>query len=109
MSRDDLNQRLSDISTVWTVLRQAHAGGDVEAAVGLLVERYRGAVYRYLCRLLGDTSAADDLTQEFSLALLRGELRRADPSAGRFRNYVKSVLFHLVSKYRRRAGRLPAS
>src|SRR2546421_2034702 len=95
------DHRLSQIQTVWTVLRQAHDGSpQAQAAVQLLVLRYRGAVHRYLSRLLGDADAADDLTQEFSLALLKGELRGADPARGRFRSYVKSVLFHLVSKYR---------
>lgn len=110
MPSDDLNHRLSQILTVWTVLRQAHEGppDQARAALHLLVERYRGAVYRYLCRLLNDPIAADDLSQEFSLALLRGEMRNADPARGRFRHYVKSVLFHLVSKHRARAGRQPA-
>lgn len=111
MEREQLDHRLSQIVTVWTVLRQAHGGppSEAQAALQLLVHRYRGAVYRYLSRLLGDHNAADDLTQEFSLALLQGQLRSADPSRGRFRNYVKTVLFHLVSKYRQRASRLPAA
>lgn len=109
MSSDEIHTRLSQISTVWTVLRQAHQGppDQVQAAVQLLVARYRGAVYRYLCRLLGDPLAADDLTQEFSLALLRGEMRNADPSRGRFRHYVKACLHHLVSKHRQRLARVP--
>jgi RNA polymerase sigma-70 factor (ECF subfamily) len=111
MTRDDFQQRLSQIATVWTILRQAHEGppDQAEMAVLLLVERYRGAVYRYLCRLLNNQAAADDLTQEFCLALFKGELRSADPSRGRFRAYVKTTLFHLVSKYRQRSDRQPAA
>jgi RNA polymerase sigma-70 factor (ECF subfamily) len=111
MTRHDLQQHLSQIPTVWTVLRQAHEGAadQARAAVQLLVDRYRGAVYRYLCRLLNDQAAADDLTQDFCLALLRGELRSADASRGRFRDYVKTTLFHLVSKYYQRQGRQPVT
>jgi RNA polymerase sigma-70 factor (ECF subfamily) len=31
---------------------------------------------------------------------VRGSFRAADPQRGQFRDYVKTVLFHLVSKYR---------
>src|SRR5262249_5794548 len=64
-------------------------------------------VYRYLLSALRDPVAADDLTQEFGLSLVRGEFRRVDPQRGRFRDYVKTVLFHLVSNYRRRQQKLP--
>jgi RNA polymerase sigma-70 factor (ECF subfamily) len=95
--------RLSNISTVWTLLQQAHAGpaADAAAAQQQLMERYGGAVRRYLLAALRDPHAADDLAQEFALSLVRGEFRRADPDRGRFRDYVKSVLFHLVSKHRK--------
>ena len=55
----------------------------------------------------GDLAAADVLTQDFALSLVRGQFRRADPQHGRFRNYVKTVLFHLVSNYRKRQQKLP--
>jgi RNA polymerase sigma-70 factor (ECF subfamily) len=97
-------ERLSAISTSWTLLRQAHASPPEVAAPAreLLMERYGGAVRRYLCAAVGDPDAADELTQEFALGLVAGKLRHADPGRGRFRNYVKAALFHLVSKYRRR-------
>jgi RNA polymerase sigma-70 factor (ECF subfamily) len=101
--------RLSNISTSWTALRQAHAGEPDEAAAArtLLMERYGGAVRRYLRAALRDPHAADELTQEFALGLVSGALRHADPGRGRFRTYVKSALFHLVAKYRRRQSRQP--
>jgi RNA polymerase sigma factor (sigma-70 family) len=104
MGQEELNERLSRISTAWTMLQQAHVGpADVAAlAQQQLVQRYRGAVYRYLLAALRDPHAADDLTQEFALALVRGAFRKAQPQQGRFRNYVKTVLFHLVSKYRKK-------
>src|SRR5205085_775180 len=109
MTPDGLQQRLSRITTLWTLLRQAGATSPeaATAAQQLILQRYRGAVYAYLKAVLGDAAAADDLTQEFGLCLVKGEFRHASPERGRFRNYVKAVLFHLVSKYRKRQQRGP--
>lgn len=108
MNRDMLDQRLSQITTMWTVLNQAHGGGgNCALAQQMLAERYRGAVYRYLLAALRDVSTAEDLTQEFALSLVRGDFRKASPERGRFRNYVKTVLFHLVGKHRQREQRRP--
>lgn len=43
--------------------------------------------------------SADVLFQEFGVALVEGKLKGADPGGGRFRDYVKAVLRHLVAKY----------
>src|SRR6516162_4885261 len=96
--------RLSRISTIWEALRQAHegTGGAAEEARRLLVERYGGAVYRYLHAALRDPHAAEDLTQEFALRLVRGDFRKVNAERGRFRDYVKTVLFRLVSRHRKR-------
>ncbi len=109
MGGEGAAERLSDISTIWSALREAHEGSPsaVTTAQQLLLERYRGAVFRYLRRAVDDPAAAEDLTQEFALALVRGEFRHADPERGRFRNYVKSVLFHLVSRYRKAQAKVP--
>ncbi|MCI0463282.1 MAG: sigma-70 family RNA polymerase sigma factor [Gemmataceae bacterium] len=109
MDQQGPEDRLSDISTIWSALRLAHEGAPdaASAAQQLLLERYRPAVYRYLRQAVGDSSAAEDLTQEWALALVNGEFRNADPQRGRFRNYVKGVLFHLVSRYRKRQARTP--
>jgi RNA polymerase sigma-70 factor (ECF subfamily) len=100
---ESLDQRLSRISTIWTVLRQAHAGpaDAATAAQNILLQRYGGAVHRYLLATVQDSHAADDLTQEFGLSLVKGAFHRADPERGRFRDYVKTVLFHLVADYRK--------
>jgi RNA polymerase sigma-70 factor (ECF subfamily) len=101
--------RLDRISTSWTLLEQARSGPTdaATAARCLLVERYRGAVRRYLGALLRDDHAADDLTQEFGLKLIEGKLSGADPERGRFRNYVKAVLASLVSRHRKKQQRQP--
>jgi RNA polymerase sigma-70 factor (ECF subfamily) len=108
MRPDERARRLSSISTIWSVLRQAHAEQPEAAAAAqrLLLEHYGGAVYRYLRAAVGE-AAADDLLQEFALCLVRGDFRQADPQRGRFRDYVKAVLFHLVSKHRKRQQKLP--
>ncbi len=104
MEPEKVHHRLSAITTVWTLLRQVHGGPEDEAAAArrLLLERYGGAVRRYLLSALHDTDAADDLTQEFALRLVRGDFHNIDPQRGRFRDYLKTVLFHLVSEYRQR-------
>lgn len=109
MDRKNLDDRLSKISTVWSWLGQAHSGSPdrATAAQQLLVERYGGAVHRYLLAAVRDPVAADDLAQEFALRLVRGDFKRARADRGRFRDYVKTVLFHLVGDYRRRQRSLP--
>lgn len=102
MDQEPLEQHLSRISTIWTVLQEAHQGSESArtAARKMLLERYGGAVHRYLLAILRDPDAADDLTQEFALALVRGAFHKVEPERGRFRDYVKTVLFHLVNRHR---------
>jgi RNA polymerase sigma factor (sigma-70 family) len=109
MKQDELDQHLSHISTMWTMLYQAHQGSATEAAAArqLLMQRYCGAVYRYLLSAVRDPNVADDLTQEFALRFIQGRFRLADRAQGRFRNYVKAALFHLVNDYRQRQGKEP--
>lgn len=105
MSDSPRDDHLSHISTLWTAVHRAH-GSDAEAArlaQDRIIERYMGAAYRYLLRILGDQDAADEVFQEFALRLVRGSFRRADPSRGRFRDYIKTVILRLASDYR--AGR----
>jgi RNA polymerase sigma-70 factor (ECF subfamily) len=108
MSQANLNPRLSRISTSWSVLAQAHRGPAEEARVAqqALLERYGGAVRRYLRAAVHDGEAAD-LAQEFAVRFLAGKFRGAEPARGRFRDYVKGVLKHLISDFRRRQRALP--
>jgi RNA polymerase sigma-70 factor (ECF subfamily) len=105
----DPNAHLSHISTLWTLVSQAHhvGGAEVAAAQRQLLERYGSAIRRYLLGALRDTDAAEDLFQEFAYRFLHGDLRRADPQRGRFRDYVKGVLFHMVADYHKKRQRLP--
>ena len=102
MDRDELDQRLSRMSTVWTMVFEAH-GGEADAATAAmsgLALRYSGVVYRYLLGAVRDPDAAAELSQELALRILRGAFRHADPSRGRFRDYLKTALIHLVDDYR---------
>jgi DNA-directed RNA polymerase specialized sigma24 family protein len=108
MSDTPQSPRLDKISTSWTLLAQAHGDGDEAAAArSLLLKRYGGAVRRYLGAVLRDDAAADDVTQEFGLALVEGKLGKAAAGRGRFRDYVKAALLHLVSRHRKQQQRQP--
>jgi len=102
----DDSPRLSQLATNWTLLAHAHAGGDPgHRAMAELLPRYCSAVYRYLLALVGDEARAEELAQEFAYRFVRGEFRHADPGKGRFRDYVKVSVLHLVAEDRRRARR----
>jgi RNA polymerase sigma-70 factor (ECF subfamily) len=100
-------RHLSQLTTLWSVVCQAHQGPEeaMRAARQRLLERYGGAVRRYLTRAVRERDADDELLQEFALRFLRGDFRRADPERGRFRNFLKTALFRLVVQSRRRRQR----
>jgi RNA polymerase sigma-70 factor (ECF subfamily) len=105
-----MSSRLSRISTIWTLVAQARARPENQSGKALvaLLERYRGAAYRYLLGAVGSPDLADELFQEFALRLARGAFRFVDPKRGRFRDYLKSTLYHLVvdcQKQRHKAHR----
>jgi len=108
VDENSLQSRLSRISTVWTLVAGAHRpDAAAQQALLSLVQRYQGAAYRYLLGALRDPDQADELFQEFALRLVRGAFRGADPARGRFRDYLKTALSHLVTDFRRQAGRRP--
>jgi RNA polymerase sigma-70 factor (ECF subfamily) len=102
MDPDHLEQRLSDMSTLWTKLLQAHQGTTgAEVSLAELLLRYSGAAYRYLLAAVREPDVADELSQEFAVRFLRGDFRRADPQRGRFRDYLRTSLIRLVNDYHR--------
>jgi RNA polymerase sigma-70 factor (ECF subfamily) len=109
MEPNDFQRRLSSITTLWSVVVRAHQGETDESAKARrqLLERYMGAVYRYLLGALRDGDAADELFQEFALRFVRGDFKRADPDRGRFRDFVKSSLFYMVVNHQKRKRPLP--
>ncbi|HEY6562856.1 MAG TPA: sigma factor, partial [Pirellulaceae bacterium] len=98
METDALAERLSHIRTQWSAVFDAHRAehGNCDTR-NQLVHRYLGAVHRYLLGAVKDPELAEDLCQEFAVRFLRGDLRRADPDRGRFRDYVRTVLINLVN------------
>src|SRR5262245_46803069 len=104
-----MDTRLNQIATLWSVVKCAHAdpGEQGRAAKQALLERYGGAVRRYLLGALRDHDAAEDLAQEFAYRFLHGGLKGVDRERGRFRDYVKGVLFHLVADYHQKRRREP--
>jgi len=109
MQPNNSNHRLSRISTLWSLVRRAHHGaaGAANSARRQLLERYGCAVQRYLRKVLRDPEAANEVFQEFALELLHGDFRGANPERGRFRNFVKGTLFHLIADYRKLKQRWP--
>ncbi len=72
-----------------------------KAAQAQVLERYCGAIYRYALRVLGDPDLADEACQEFAYRFVRGDFRHADPAKGRFRDYVKTAVIHLLGEFHR--------
>jgi RNA polymerase sigma-70 factor (ECF subfamily) len=74
----------------------------VRPAQQALLDRYGGAVRRYALAALRDEDAADEVFQEFALKFVRGDFAAADPGRGRFRAFVKTVVYRLIVDYQRR-------
>jgi len=104
-----LQDRLSAIVTRWTLLRNAHGESPKEARVAQerLLQRYGGAIRRYLLGCTRNPDQADELYQEFAIKFIQGGLQGADPDKGRFRHYLKGVLFHLLADQHQKKKRQP--
>lgn len=100
---------LSQINTTWSIVRRAHGerSTGVQPAQEEMLRRYGDAARRYLLAALRDTDAADEVYQDFALRFVRGDFRAVDPERGRFRNFLKSVLFRMVVDYFRQRKRQP--
>jgi RNA polymerase sigma factor (sigma-70 family) len=99
----DDDSHLSRLETAWSMVRRAH--GDhtsVKSAQQVLLARYGGAVRRYALAALRDEDAAEDVFQEFALKFVRGDFGNADPQVGRFRAFVKTIVYRLVVDHQRR-------
>jgi RNA polymerase sigma-70 factor (ECF subfamily) len=111
---NESQSRLSRITTLWSLVQKAHAHNPDAglSAQQELMQRYYGAAYRYLLGATRDEETALELFQEFALRFVRGDFHRADPGRGRFRDYLKTSLSHLVSDHWRarqaQPGPLPA-
>lgn len=109
MPTDEVDSRLSQIATLWTVVQRAHQGQELarSSAQELLLRRYSLAIHRYLIGATRNVETADELFQEFAMRFLRGDFQNADPGKGKFRQYLKTALFRLVVDHQRRTSRTP--
>ena len=97
----DENARLSRIETRWSVVRQAH-DSDRELATSAkhdLISLYGGAIRSYLGGAVRNDDLAGDLYQDFVVKFLKGDFKNLSPDRGRFRSFVKTVLFRMVAQY----------
>jgi len=70
------------------------ATGD-EQAFGVLFERYRAAVYRFARQMGGSAEAADDITQEVFVALMR-TAAHFNPGLGSVTTYLYGITRNVV-------------
>jgi DNA-directed RNA polymerase specialized sigma24 family protein len=104
---DDQELHISRIQTAWSMVREAH--GDhtaVQSAQQRLLDRYGSAIRQYALSALRNEDAADEVYQEFALKFVRGDFGNANPERGRFRAFVKTVVYRLIVDYQRRAKKL---
>jgi RNA polymerase sigma factor (sigma-70 family) len=108
MNLANQQQPLHKIDTDWADVFGARPGeGESHAARCRLAMRYIGAVRRYIARVLRNQDAANELAQEFVVRVLQGDFHRADPSHGRFRDFVRAAARNLVHDHRRRCKARP--
>ena len=98
------NSRLSRIETLWNVVRRSHDAEDSIAVTAQqqLLDIYGGAIRRYLIAALRDVEIAEDLFQEFALKFVNGDFRNVDPAKGKFRFFVKTVIYNLIALHHRK-------
>ncbi|MBL8792760.1 MAG: sigma-70 family RNA polymerase sigma factor [Planctomycetia bacterium] len=99
---------LKEEETRLPVVRAAHDNSNPEQrkrAQQQLIEQYGRAVMNYLIGAVRDKDVADELFQEFSLKLVRGDFKNADPEKGRFRDFIRTALINLIRDYQRRKRR----
>jgi RNA polymerase sigma-70 factor (ECF subfamily) len=103
-----MDDRFSQIDTVWSQVRRAHDQAATAAgqAQQELLDRYGGAVRRYALAALRNEDAANEICQEFALKFVRGDFAAADPTKGRFRSFVKTVVYRLIVDHQRRNKKL---
>jgi RNA polymerase sigma-70 factor (ECF subfamily) len=79
------------------LFRRAVRGGDEEAFAALYRAR-QGGLYRFALHMTGSPAAAEDITQEVFLALIR-QPRNYDPSRGPLLGYLYGIARHLIARH----------
>jgi RNA polymerase sigma-70 factor (ECF subfamily) len=96
------------VTTTWPKIIDGAGEGStaLQARKDLLV-RYHEAVYHYFLSKIRDSHDAGELYTNFALRLMESPnlIKNADPEKGRFRNYLKTALHHMVVDYFRKKKR----
>ena len=89
------------------MVRKAHETDEETArdAQRKLLQKYGNAIQRYLVAKLRDEAAADDIYQDFAVKFIRGDFHKASPEIGRFRTFIRSVLYRQIADYYRKRKR----
>ncbi|HMP18041.1 MAG TPA: sigma-70 family RNA polymerase sigma factor, partial [Gemmatales bacterium] len=99
-------ERIDAITTRWSLLRLAHADHpDTSKARQMLVLRYASAVRKYVGAIIRQGEDADELAQDVVLRLMRGDFAGADPTKGRFRDFLKMAVRNMIHNHWARQGR----
>jgi RNA polymerase sigma-70 factor (ECF subfamily) len=85
------------VTTRWSVVLSCadsgESAGTVSNALAQLCETYWRPIFAFVCRRGYSVSDAQDLTQDFFVMVLKGQLlQRADPERGKFRTYLLKAL-----------------
>jgi RNA polymerase sigma-70 factor (ECF subfamily) len=89
-------------TTRWSLIIASFGGGAEEAkareALGQLCHTYWRPIFAYICRRGYSVPDAQDLTQDFFVMILRGNLlQQADRERGRFRSLLLKSLQHFLN------------
>jgi RNA polymerase sigma-70 factor (ECF subfamily) len=104
MNSNDNNLLHSWVMTTWRpILAGRGKGDDAQNARNELLVRYHEVVYRYFLKKIRDPHAAQELYSNFALKLMESDslIRGAEREKGRFRNYLRTALHHMVIDYYR--------
>jgi RNA polymerase sigma-70 factor, ECF subfamily len=92
---------MSDRSADGELLNRACRGD--ESAFLCIYEQHRGRIFRFAYRMLGSTTAAEDITHECFLSLLR-KPQRFDPGRASLRTYLYGAARHLAWMHRHKTA-----
>jgi RNA polymerase sigma-70 factor (ECF subfamily) len=97
----------NELGELWLdsrILRDIQGASRLEQKVTELFELLRDPIYRYVCRLIGERTEAEDLTQETFLRLY-GSLQKGH-AMGNVRPWLYRVAHNLAIDWLRQQGRL---
>ncbi len=99
--------RIDVLVTNWSVFRIAHGQPNALAdqARHDMVLRYAAVIRKYVYAIVRDETDADELSQDVIVRMLKGDFAGADPSRGRFRDFLKTVIRNMARNHWDRQNR----